>query len=263
VSTITTTTDLDRLRVGVELSGWGTDGPVSVFRVHSDGSRHEVRSMSAVSGGAAFGWDYETPLSAAVTYEADDTTGTVTSAAATLAVAYNVATLTVPGLPSFGGVVLPASKVSPTRKRPSVALDVIGRSTYIVKSDVLKAPEFTLELYTQTDAEAYSLTSMFAIAPVLLLRMPGTRVTDWCYVSVGDLEERPGIPFKTRPDSGRTDGEFATWSLSCQVTDAPVGGMVGDPTSTWQALKDTGMTWQQLKDMNLTWLQVLKGEFTS
>jgi hypothetical protein len=262
MSAITTTTDLDRLRVGVELSGWGTDGPVSVYRVHSDGSRHEVRSMSAVSGGAAFGWDYETPLSASVTYEADDTTGTVTSASVSLDT--RIATLTVPGLPSFGGEVFPTGKPRMERDRPTVDLDILGRSTYISKSDVLKAPGFTLQLKTKTDAQAYSLTSMLAIAPVLLLRMPGTRVTDWCYVRAAGITEDPFVHY--RPSLTAAAGsvaEWSLWSIDCKVTDAPVGGMVGDPTSTWQALKDTGMTWQQLKDLNLTWLQVLKGEFTS
>lgn len=261
MSAITTTVDLSRYRVGVELSGWSADGPVTVYRVHGDGSRYPVRGMSAVSGGAAFGWDYETPLSASFTYEADDA-GTVASAAVSLD--SRDSTLTVPGLPSFGGVVYPVGKPSMSHDRPTVDLDILGRTTYISKSDALKAPSFTLALRTKTEADAYSLRATFAISPVLLLRIPGTIYTDWCYVRAGSLNPEPTVHYRA-PVGAAADhvANWYVWTLDCLITDAPVGGTVGDPTSTWQALKDTGMTWQDLKDTGLTWLQVLKGEFTS
>ena len=163
MSAITTTLDASRYRVGVELSGWTTDGDVTVYRVHADGSRNPVRGMSAVSGGAAFGWDYETPLSAAFTYEADDG-GTVSSSSVTLDVPYYVATLTVPGLPSFGGVIEPTTKPALNFERPQVSIDILGRTSNIIKSDVMKAPTFTLQLRTRTTAEAYSLLD-FSITP--------------------------------------------------------------------------------------------------
>lgn len=66
-------------RMGVTLSGWSADGPVDVYRVHPDTSRHLVRGMSGVSGGTAFGWDYEAPFLVPVHYEADDAGVTVSS----------------------------------------------------------------------------------------------------------------------------------------------------------------------------------------
>ena len=78
-------------------------------------------------------------------------------------------------------------------------------------------------------------------------------------VQVGALQE---APVTKRIDlSGRGDDEWVRWSLECQVADAPVGGVVGDPTATWQALKDSGKTWGDLLAAGTTWLDLLKGEW--
>lgn len=259
MAAITLTLDPASYRIGVDLSDWSTSGTVEVLRVHQDGTRHPVRGMSAVSGGVGFAWDYEAPLSAPVTYEAMDGGTLVSSAPGALVVPHCTALLTVPGMPSFGGVVSPIGKVSPRRARAAVEIDIIGRGTDITKYDVLKSASFDLTLRTKTDAEAYALTAMVAIAPILLLRMPGTRVTDWCYVGVRSLAEAPFVHYKAEPGASPSDVAYwATWSLDCRVEDAPIGDVVGAPNSTWQALKDTGKTWDQIKD--LTWLDVLKGE---
>ena len=261
MSAIAATLDAARLRVGVNLSGWSTAGDAQVIRRHQDGSSYPVRSMSAVSGGVGFGWDYETPLSAPFTYEAKDGSATIVSPVVTLAVAHDVATLTVPTMPTFGGFVTPERKPERfDRKRPSVALDILGRSTDIVLSDAMKVPSFTLKLVTRTDAAAYLLLSMLAVAPVLLLRMPGARVVDWGYVATGDVAEIPITGYK---DAGSGDGEWTRWEIQCQVDERPEGDTFGDPTSTWQALKDSGLTWQQMKDSGLTWLEVLRGDWNT
>lgn len=260
MATITPTLDTTYLRVGVNLAAWTTDGPLDVFRVHSDGSRNLVRGMSAVSGGVAFGWDYEMPLSVPVTYEAWNGATLITSAPITAPVGFDVAMLTVPGLPSFGGVILPAKKPALTRARTVSTLQVIGRSNPIVKGDVMRSPSFTLDLYTRTDADAYSLTSTLGMSNVFLLRMPGTRVTDWCYVAVtGDVDETPGVDYKDRPDSGRIDGQFSRWSMPCQVVESPVGGVFGDPTATYQASLDQFPTYADRLAAHDTYLDALRG----
>lgn len=408
-------------RVGVTLTDWTPEGPVVVRRVHQDGQRHDMRAMSSVSGGVAFGFDYETPLSVPFHYEADrvrhneianpgfevNTTGwtagtgttltrdtvehnsgvasgkidtvisasgpnifttsnataaagqkwigscyakgagtcqvvlqarqgsstlaTYTSGAVTMTSSFQrvsmtspalpantdnvrmlvqqgstgvartmyaddillergdalmpfittdtVATesspdvtltiaqrslLTVPGIPVMGGPITLMTRPETERARPQVALDIFGRTTRIIKSDVMKAPQFELTLLTRSDNEAYTLTAMLAIAPVLMLRVPGLRVLDWCYIQVGGVKEVPVM--RVLPPTIPTPGDITTWAawaVPCEVVEAPVGGSIGDPTSTWQRLKDTGLTWQQLKDMNLTWLQILQGQAVS
>lgn len=260
MATITTTTDSELARVGVTLGSFSTDGPIVVERVHDDGSRWPMRSMSDVSGGAAFGFDYETPLSEPFHYEADNSGSTISSSPTTLTVAER-ALLTVPGIPIMGGPVMLLTRPEFTRPRPQAALDILGRETRIIKSDVLQAPQFALTLLTRSDEEANVLLATLAIAPVLLLRVPGTRVTSWCYVQTGEIGEVPVM--RVLPPTMPIPGDITTWaawSVPCEKVDAPVGGQVGDVSSSWQALKDTGMTWQQLKDLNLTWLEVLQGQ---
>jgi hypothetical protein len=218
--------------------------------------------MSKISGGLAFGWDYEAPLDMPVTYEwVEGSVLAFTDDAVTLpAPAWDYASLTVPGLPSFGGQVIPAGKPVIRRPRPTAAMNVIGRSAPIIKSDVMKAPAFTLELYTVTHADGYMLSATLGVAPVLLLRMPGTRVTDWCYVTVvGDVEETPGVRFKDRPGSGRSDGEFSTWSIPLQVVDSPTGGVFGDPTATYQASLDQFATYADRAGAHATYIDALRG----
>lgn len=264
-NTITTTVDLTYLRVGVSLSAdpLSENRPTLMYRVHQDGSRNLVRGMSDLSGGVAFGWDYEAPLGVPFGYEWIDlglvlaTTDTDTVLPAP---AWDYASLTVPGLPSFGGQIIPAGKPVIRRPRPTATLSVIGRTVPIVKSDVMKAPAFTLDVHTLTDADAYTLSATLSVASVLLLRMPGTRVTDWCYVSlVGDVEEKPGVFYKDRPDSGRSDGQFSTWTLPFQVVDSPVGGVFGDPTATYQASLDQFATYADRAAAHSTYLDALRG----
>ena len=259
MAAVTTSLDLTYTRVGVSLSGWSADGVVTVNRVHPDGSRNPVRGMSAVSGGVAFGWDYEAPLSVPVSYEAWDGSTLAASAAATLP-APSRAVLTVPGLPSFGGSVLIAERPQPKRPRPTAALNVIGRETPIVKSDVLKAPSFTLSVLTQGDVDAYTFLSTLEVAPVLLLRIPGTRVTDWCYISTGDVDEVP-VSRVLPPSIPVTDGlleTWAAWTVACQVVEAPAGGVFGDPTATYQASLDAHPTYADRLTADATYIDALR-----
>lgn len=261
---ITTSVDLTYLRVGVSLSTspFAENRPTMMYRVHPDGSRNLVRGMSGLSGGAAFGWDYEAPLGVPLSYEwIEESLLAVTDTETVLpAPAWDYASLTVPGLPSFGGQIIPAGKPQIRRPRPTATLNVIGRGVPIVKSDVMKAPAFTLDVHTVTDADAYMLSATIGVAPVLLLRMPGTRVTDWCYVTlVGDVEEKPGVFYKDRPGSDRIDGEFSTWTLPFQVVDSPVGGVFGDPTATYQASLDQFPTYADRAGAHSTYLDALRG----
>lgn len=253
MAAIAVTIDATYLRFGITLSAWAADGPVTVYRVHEDGTRWAVRGMSDVSGGSAFGYDYEGPLSAYVTYEATSGATLVQSVQRRIAVAPNIATLTVPGVPTMGGTVLPARKPKMSRSRPQAKLVIFGRAEPLVLSDTLKSPEFTLDLLTLTDAEAYALTATLEVSSTLLLRMPGARVVDWCYVSTGALEDNPA-PYK-----GGLGEEVTEWSIPCQVTSPPVGGVFGDPTATYQARVDTGATYQDAVNSGRTYLDRLKG----
>ncbi|NUO35440.1 MAG: hypothetical protein HOQ27_10315, partial [Dermatophilaceae bacterium] len=254
MASVTTTLDTTYNRVGVNLSGWSADGVVPVYRVHADGSRNLVRGMSAVSGGVAFGWDYEAPLSQSIYYQALDGSY-VYSPATTLTVPGVESMLTVPGLPSFGGPVLLARRPVFDRARSVATMRPIGRTVPIVKSDVPQAPSFTLALATYSDAEAYSLLSTLEVAPVLLLRVPGSRVIDWCYVSTGRIAEAPVSPLlPPKVPVGSIPETWAAWEIECQVVDAPVGGVFGDPTATYQASLDAYPTYTDRLNAHATYI---------
>lgn len=250
MATITTSTDYTYWRVGVQLGSWSADGPITVTRVHADGTRHSVRGVSDVSGGAAFGWDYETPLGSAFHYEAYDGANLISSGNVTLTVGSDLALLTAPGMPTFGGPVLPKAIPDMQHEKPSTVMRVLGRHNPIILSDSRKAPTFKLELLTETYSDGTALDAMLDAASVLLLRMPGTRLTEYCYVAVSDVTEAPIVADKRY--------QWSTWSLTCTVTDAPVGGQYGDPTVTWQAVIDNHANWQDVVNDHAAWLDVLK-----
>jgi hypothetical protein len=256
MAAIATSVDVSLRRVGVSLSGWSADGLVTVSRVHADGQRYPVRGVSAVSGGVAFGWDYEPPLSSSVTYEATDVT-TVASDPVTLE-AGRISTLSAPGLPSFNVLIDPIEKPAFAMARPSVSLDILGRPDPIVTMDVLKAPSFSLTVRTYSHTDAYALLSLLSVAPVLLLRMPGTFLTDWCYVVASASQPKPRVGWKPQPGSAAGSvGEWYEWELTCQVVGVPSGGVFGDPTATYQASLDAHPTYQDRLDSEATYLDAL------
>lgn len=259
---ITTTVDLTYTRIGVTLSTSPFAGsrPAMIYRVHPDGSRNLVRGMSRISGGAAFGWDYEAPLNVPLNYEWIEASVLDSTTTDTTLPAPARALLTVPGLPSFGGSVILARRPEFKRPRPAATLNVIGRSKPIVLSDVLGAPSFTLPLLTLNDADAYLLMATLGVAPVLLLRVPGSRVIDWCYVSTGSVSEAPLSKYfptsETGPDHETT---WAAWEVECQVVESPVGGVFGDPTATYQASLDQFPTYADRAAAHATYLDALRG----
>jgi hypothetical protein len=123
-----------------------------------------------------------------------------------------------------------------------------------VLSGTRQAGEFTLNLWTQSDAEADALLSLVDEAAVALLLMPGARAVDHVYVALGDVEEVPVGGY--RPAGTES---WTLWSLSATVVDSPVGGVFGDPTASYQALVDTYASYSALKAAHATYLSVLRG----
>jgi hypothetical protein len=85
---LSATAEEEPARVGVTLNGWTSDDATTVYRVHEDGTRHEVRGGSLVpSAGQGFVWDYEYPTNEGFYYVADDS-GTERSSATVADVVY-------------------------------------------------------------------------------------------------------------------------------------------------------------------------------
>lgn len=257
MATITATVDPTYTRIGVQLSGFAADGPIDVYRIHADTSRHLVRGVSAVSGGVAFGWDYEAPLSSLVTYEASSGGTVITSSPTTLPGV--AAWLRSPGLPSLDMTVEVVRKPETSRERPRVVLRPFGRESAIVLSDSAKSPEFTLTVRTYGHAQADDLVALFSDSPVALLLMPGAREA-YRYVSLGSLNEKPVVDYIAANGASLDDaGGMSEWDIACTVTDSPIGGLFGDPTASYAAVLATYATYTALKSAKATYLDVLKG----
>ena len=128
-----------------------------------------------------------------------------------------------------------------------------------MKSDSLKAAAFDLSVRTYTDGDAYALDVDLDVAPVLLLRIPGTRVTDCCYIATGDVSEDPAAYFKPQPGEPEDGlGHRSVWTIGCQVVESPVGGIFGDPTATYQASLDAHPTYASRLAADATYIDALR-----
>lgn len=243
-------------RVGVSLSAWAADGPVDVYRVHPDTSRWLVRGMSSVSGAVAFGWDYEAPHMVAFHYEALSSSTLIVSPDTTVPV--DGAYLSAPGLPTLASPVELVGKPKVVRARPRTVLRPIGRADAVVIGDSRKSGEFGVRLRTRTSADADVLDDILAW-PTLLLRIPGTRYP-WQYVDVGDVDDDPSVSYRpVNPADPYDVGAWSEWDLPCVVTGMPVGGIVGDPTASYQAWRDNPPGTTYGDDRTNTYLQLLQG----
>ena len=237
-------------RISVTIGGWAADGPITVYRVHPDGTSWAVRGIPDVSGGASFGYDYEAPLNSLVSYTAAGVSSGYVSTGVT------DAWLLVPGLPQQAQRVLPKSIPDDSYSRPAAQLAGPFRAYPAVEFGELSSPSATLQLKTWTDAEFASLMSIFAQSGVLLLRMPGSTM-DWRYVAVSSVN--PSNP------SGVSGYPLKITTLSTVAVLAPAGGTFGDPSASYQALLDSGKTYQTLLDWKGTgatvYLDLLRGGF--
>lgn len=255
---ITATVDLVNRRIGVQVNDFVAvaNGPITVYRVHADTTEWRVRALTTTSGGAAFAWDYEAPFNQPVYYYAFDGSTRIASTTVTLGLTY--ALLRAPGLPGNDATITPLAKNKLARPRPAVTLDVLGRETPIGLSDTRKSARFTLMCRTKTDTQAAALLTTLG-SSTCLLEMPGDRIP-WAYVQILNVEETPEVDY--RPPAGVPAdhiSHWSTWKLDCVVTDQPVGGIYGDPTASYQAIKDTYATYTALRTAKASYLDVLKG----
>lgn len=255
MATITASVDLTYRRVGVTLSGYPADGQISVWRVHPDGTRWAMRSMSQISGGAAFGWDYEAPRETPVTY----VTETPSVASTPIAVFVRAAALRNPGKPGEDVNITPIGKPGMSRERPSVSLSPIGRVTPIILTDRLKAPSAKLVVRTRSYADADALEAVVASGPTLLLLMPGDR-RPWQYITVKSIEAEPETPYRPGEfDPDATVAEWYRWTLEYETSDCPTGSTASDPTASYQAIVDTYATYGDVRSAYPTYLDALRG----
>lgn len=248
MGTIAATVDNNRARVAVQLTSF-PDVDTVIYRV-AGAARLPVRGGNPVrpSGGTTLVYDYEAPLGSPVTYEAFDGTATRKSVGVTLETALNW--LKAPSYPALNMPVRFSVMPSQERTRRQSAFQVLGRRDPIVISDVRSSTSGAMSLVTLTDEEADALSAVLNEALVVLLQVPGSRYGSR-YLALGDVTETPIIGKRAMPES--------RWEVAFQEVAYPPGGVVGDPTGTWQLVKDYYPTWGDLQANESTWLDLLAG----
>lgn len=254
-SPISATSDPLNARVDVSVDRLFPDGPVTVYRVHEDGSAHPIY-IPDVSGGVTQTYDYDAPFGEVFHYEAWNGTDTVKSY--DLSVVLSGGTwLSVPGLPAY-------LLRSYARELPVVDADTpVSVMPSAFRSGAYPAeygeegPEsFTIALLTQTASERVLLEAMLKQDARALIRWPGTEFS-WVHV-VRSHRRRSPVSRKVHNPERWTE-------IAYLRVDEPPAVQFGDPSASYQALVTSGKTYQQLLDWKAVngtyYLDVLRGGF--
>ena len=263
---VTAVVEAASLRVSVSLSGVTPDGPVEVWRAHSDGTRDLLRGLPPVYGGVSQVYDYlapYTPVAGQLQFRYELTSGGTLYTSAWLDLVSVDVRLRAPAYPGTEAVVCPLRRPSVSMSRPQSIMEPIGRETPIVQSGVMQAGRFTLAVEVYSYAAARALERLLRMSPTVLLQRPA-EMDSWQYVSVGTPERSP-FADNLLPTVDGDVGSWMRYSLPCTVVDAPPGGIMGDPSASYQALVTNGWTYQQLLNWKgagtTTYLDVIKGGF--
>lgn len=239
-SAIAVTADQTYARIGVTLTGFPSDDPVSVYRRPADGSGTPVPVRGAspmnIISGTGFQWDYEAVSGVTYVYTANDGATDITSG--TVSITLAEAHLVAVGRPAFNTQVLPEAIPATTRKARSTLADVIGRANPVALTDLRAGLSGSITLITVDDEESDRLEQVLIEAQVVFLQLPDSRFGAR-YVLVGDVTESPftGI---------RGANEGALWELDITEVDRPGGDVSGDPTVSYQLLKDEVQSYSAL-----------------
>ncbi|MEV0726001.1 hypothetical protein AB0I37_24885 [Micromonospora purpureochromogenes] len=133
------------------------------------------------------------------------------------------------------------------RPARSGVFDVIGRSDPVAINDVRGSREWTLEVLTQTSAEADDFDLVLASGDPLLVHVPADCDVPGGYVTIGNTRQR-----RTARRSNRR-----VFDLPCKAV-VPPGPDVMGATATWQTVLSTYATWADLLAAHATWADVLE-----
>lgn len=243
-----------RRRIRLDVTGWPTDGPVTVTGATASGLSWTVRSITHVSAGAMSGGDYEMPSGVPVTYTATDGTTTVTSAAVSITLPAEM--LRAPTTPALDVVLQVISKPGVDYARDEVVLRPLGRRTAVVLSGALSAGAFTLRVRTRTDADLTALDALAAGSARCLLILGDSQMA-WTYVAVGSIRRSPFVHYFAQPSDPDGVGRWQEWDLSCTVISQPAGDLT-DPYVSLGAIKAGYATLGAVAAAFPTLLDVLK-----
>lgn len=219
-------------RVRLDVTDTG-DSPAlnaaNVFRVSASGTRSPVRTgdgnplvLSGSGPRTALLYDYEMSYGLSVTYTTAESSGMFSNS---ISVTEDVPWLVHPGDPSLS---VPLVVIETGVRSSAVRRGVhqpMGRAAPVVRtSGVRSAPEYVLQVRTETTIARMSMDRILADAGLLLLNVPAS--LGWGigaeYVAVGDVRESRLYNWGGE--------QRRNWELPCLVVDAPIGGFQSQRT---------------------------------
>jgi hypothetical protein len=248
---ITTFADPTYARVRITIGG-ATSSEVSIWRIDPDSNELiAVRNgdpLTTVSGGGEV-YDYEAPLNRAVRYQLND--GTVTTISDPVTLNVTQAWLKAPGFPAMNQIIKLRAMPSLNRARPKGVHNVLNRKNPIVSYGKLGGRTGSMTLLTGNEAATDAMLAFLELTGVAYLQIPYSRFSEF-YIALGDVDEGPLSRLQTE--------DSVDWQIEITEIDRPDGGLEGNPTSTYDSLRDgTIANYTALKSGYLTYLAVMRG----
>lgn len=247
---LATSADPAYARIRLTVSG-AVGSEATIWRLNSDGIQIPVRNADPLFpiSGTAEVYDYEAPINTPVTYQVDDNSTVYTAAAVTLTVTQ--AWLKNPFFPSQNQIIKLRAMPTLQRTRPMGVHNVLGRKYPIVAYGTLSSKSGTMGLLTGNEAATEAMATFLDYSGLAYLQIPDSRFSEM-YLSIGDVGEEP----LTRLQSE----DSVWWSLNVIEIDRPDGGLEGNPTSTYDSLRDGTITnYTNLKTTKASYLAVMRG----
>jgi hypothetical protein len=249
--TLTPVTDTAYARIRLTVAGAvGTE--VNIWRIDPDSNELiPVRNgdpLVPVSGGGEL-YDYEAPLNRAITYQIDDNGASTLTSPVTLTT--TTAWLKSPSFPSLNLIIQLREMPKLQRTRPKGVHNVLNRANPIVTFGRLTSFNGSMTLLTGNEAATDAMLTFLQQVGVGFLQIPNSRFSEK-YISLGDLDESPLTRLQTE--------DAVDWTIDIIEIDRPDGGLEGNPTSTYDSLRDlTIANYTALKTTKASYLAVMRG----
>jgi hypothetical protein len=243
--------DPDYARVRLTVSG-ASASEVNIWRIDPDSNElipvRNADPLVTVSGGGEL-YDYEAPINRAVQYQIDDGGTSTITAPVTLTVTQ--AWLKAPSFPALNQIIKLREMPKLSRTRPKGVHNVLNRRKPIVTYGTLSGLNGSMTLLTGNEEATEAMLVFLESVGLAYLQIPNSRFSEK-YLALGDLGESPLTRFQTE--------DSVDWEIEIIEVDRPDGGLEGNPTSTYDSLRDGTITnYTNLKTTKNSYLAVMRG----
>jgi hypothetical protein len=225
---------------------------VMIYRVDPDSNDlipvRNADPLVPISGGGEV-YDYEAPLNRSIVYTIVDNGASTSTTGVTITT--TAAWLKSPSFPALNVLIQLREMPKLNRQRPKGVHNVLNRARPIVTYGTLSSAQGTMTLLTGNQAATEAMLDFLDQNGVGYLQIPDSRFSEK-YLALGDAEESPLTRFQTE--------DSVDWTIEIIEVDRPDGGFEGNPTSTYDSLRDgTIPSYTNLKTVKSSYLAVMRG----